>query len=103
MNPKPFAALNHFTVPVSFMFPLLHLTMVFSRSGNAAVACVPGPDTLRPLDRGPIGDHKSHLTIQGLGARIQVGGVHCTPICAPPGTPNRPQVTADEALGAFVK
>ena len=29
------------------------------------MARVSGPDTLQPLDRDPIMDHKSHFTIQG--------------------------------------
>src|SRR5450631_2506975 len=46
----------------------------FLHLGNVAFARVPGPDTLRPLDRGPIMDHWSHFTIQGCAAGYKYAG-----------------------------
>src|SRR4051794_14200095 len=64
MNPKPFAALNHFTVPVSFMFPLLLPYFLSLRASQCRASS--GPSALQLLDRSPRGGTKGYLTVQGL-------------------------------------
>src|SRR3954463_257081 len=64
MNAKPFAALNDFTVPVSFMFPLL--LPYFLSLGSVAISRDSGPSACLSWTGVQAGATKGYPTVQGL-------------------------------------
>src|ERR1035437_5785440 len=79
---EAFCGVNHFTVPVSFMFPLLHLTMVSSSLGSRRGCARSRPRHLAAPRPEPSRGPSEPLHYTRVRARIQVGGV-CHPPCSP--------------------